>query len=316
MKIYLESLGCCRNQVDSEVMLGRLDTRGHEICFDPADAEVIIVNTCGFIDAASAEAIDTILEMAAYKIDTTPSRSHSNDSHGRPPTASNESFDGAGALPINSIDTRPDPHSESEGQLSSEDDAPTGQCRRLIVTGCLPERFREDTIAEALPEVDAFLGTGACDQIVEAVEGTMPFKALPDPITRQFQGHPLPRQLTLNYSAYLKISEGCNRHCTYCIIPKLRGKQRSRSIDAVVNEAAHLLNQGVKEIILVGENTTDYGTDLIPPQTLSIFWIRSHTPPINMSRKISHQVHTLGYPTHPMPGFACSTPTPHPSQMM
>ena len=261
MKIYLESLGCCRNQVDSEVMLGRLDTRGHEISFDPSEAEVIIVNTCGFIDAASAEAIDTILEMAAYKIDTTPSRSHSNDGH--------ERFDGA--LPINSIDTRPDPHfeSESEGPLSPEEDAPTGQCRRLIVTGCLPERFRDDTISEALPEVDAFLGTGACDQIIEAVEGIGPYKALPNPITRQFQGHPLPRQLTLNYSAYLKISEGCNRHCTYCIIPKLRGKQRSRPIDAVVNETTHLLDHGVKEIILVGENTTDYGTDLLPPQTLS-----------------------------------------------
>ena len=282
-------------------MLGRLDTRGHEICFDPADAEVIIVNTCGFIDAASAEAIDTILEMAAYKIDTTPSISHSNDGHGRPPTASNESFDGAGALPINSIDTRPDPHSESEseGLLSPEDDAPTGQCRRLIVTGCLPERFREDTIAEALPEVDAFLGTGACDQIVEAVEGTMPFKALPDPITREFQGHPLPRQLTLNYSAYLKISEGCNRHCTYCIIPKLRGKQRSRSIDAVVNEAAHLLNQGSKRSFWWGRTPPITARISYLPKPSPIFWIRSHTPPINMSRKISHQVHTLGYPTHP-----------------
>ena len=205
MKIYLESLGCCRNQVDSEVMLGRLDKRGHEICLDPSEAEVIIVNTCGFIDAASAEAIDTILEMAAYKLETVPSPSNSKDE----------------------IDnTRPDPHSETETERAdhSNDGALTGQCRRLIVTGCLPERFRDDTIAEALPEVDAFLGTGACDQIVEAVEGTGPFKVLPDPITRQFQGHPLPRQLTLNYSAYLKISEGCNRHCTYCIIPKLRGK--------------------------------------------------------------------------------------------
>lgn len=217
MKIYLESLGCCRNQIDSEVMLGRLDQRGHEISNDPSQADVIIVNTCGFIDAASAEAVDTILEMAQYKIDKTAN----------------------------------------------------GKCQRLIVTGCLPERFKNDTLVEALPEVDAFLGTGACDRIVEAVEASHPFKALPDPVERRFQGHPLPRHLTLDHSAYLKISEGCNRHCTYCIIPKLRGKQRSRPMDAVVSETIHLLNKGVKEIILVGENTTDYGTDLIPPQPLS-----------------------------------------------
>ncbi|MBF0302841.1 MAG: 30S ribosomal protein S12 methylthiotransferase RimO [Desulfamplus sp.] len=235
MKIYLESLGCCRNQIDSEVMLGRLAHAHHEICHEPSEAEVIIVNTCGFISSASAEAIDTILELAEYK--------------------------------------------------------KAGSCKRLVVTGCLPERFRDDTLSESLPEVDAFLGTGACDDIVRAVEcGTgckgaanlTPNKKntegegragklvlLPDPCARQFQGYPLPRILTLNYSAYIKISEGCNRKCTYCIIPKLRGKQRSRSIENITAEASHLIKNGIREIILVGENTTDYGIDIFEPTTAS-----------------------------------------------
>ncbi|MGD9732126.1 MAG: MiaB/RimO family radical SAM methylthiotransferase [Desulfamplus sp.] len=219
MKIYLESLGCCRNQIDSEVMLGRIASAEHQICSDPAEAQLIIVNTCGFIASASAESIDTILELAEYK--------------------------------------------------------KSGSCSYLIVTGCLPERFRDDTLTEALPEVDAFLGTGACDQIVEAVDQLAKncclskgqnraghLLLLPDPCSRQFQGYPLPRILTLNYSAYVKISEGCNRRCTYCIIPKLRGRQRSRPVEEITAEAGHLIKNGVKELILVGENTTDYGSDL------------------------------------------------------
>ncbi len=219
MKIYLESLGCCRNQIDSEVMLGRLASAKYQICIDPAEAKIIVVNTCGFIASASAEAIDTILELAEYK--------------------------------------------------------KAGSCSHLIVTGCLPERFRDDTLTEALPEVDAFLGIGACDEIVKVVDylsdyskdkavqeesGKVPL-LLPEPSAREFQGYPLPRILTLNYSAYVKISEGCNRKCTYCIIPKLRGRQRSRSIEDIAAEASHLIKNGVKEIILVGENTTDYGID-------------------------------------------------------
>jgi len=215
MIIFLETLGCCRNQVDSEVMLGRLASRGHDITSDPSGAEVIVVNTCGFIEAASAEAIDTILDLAQYKKE--------------------------------------------------------GSCRRLVVTGCLPERFRKDTLTEALPEVDAFLGTGACDQIVEAVEdqsGTV-ITLLPDPCARKLQGLPLPRKITQPYTAYVKVSEGCNRHCTYCIIPTLRGKQRSRPVDSVVEEVTALISQGVNEIVLVGENTTDFGQDLHPPVPLS-----------------------------------------------
>jgi len=215
MIIYLETLGCCRNQVDSEVMLGRLASQGHVITSDPSGAEVIIVNTCGFIAAASAEAIDTILDMAQYKKE--------------------------------------------------------GSCKRMVVTGCLPERFREDTLVDALPEVDAFLGTGACDRIVEAVENTSGtiMTLLPDPCVRELQGLPLPRKITLDYMAYVKVSEGCNRKCTYCIIPTLRGIQRSRPVDSVVEETATLISQGVNEIVLVGENTTDYGLDLTPPVPLS-----------------------------------------------
>lgn len=215
MIIFLESLGCCRNLVDSEIMLGRLTSRGHAVCNEPSRAEVIIINTCGFIAEASAEAIETILDMAEHK--------------------------------------------------------KTGSCRRLVVTGCLPERFRDDTLTEALPEVDAFVGTGACDEIVAAVEGggETPMVLLPDPHARMFQGHPLPRRLTLDYSAYVKISEGCNRRCTYCIIPRLRGTQRSRPLDDILKEIQYLLSKNIHEIILVGENTTDYGTDLNPPVSLS-----------------------------------------------
>lgn len=203
--IFLESLGCCRNLVDSEVMLGRLAAAGHGVVHDPAEADVIIVNTCGFISAASAEAVDTILELAEWK--------------------------------------------------------QNGRCKRLIVTGCLPERFKDDDLASELPEVDAFVGTGACDEIVRVVESTEFMSLLPDVLDRQMQGHPLPRLSTLDYLAYVKISEGCDRHCTYCIIPKLRGIQRSRTIDAVVEESEILVRNGAREIVLVGENTSDYGMD-------------------------------------------------------
>ena len=210
MIIWLETLGCSRNQVDSEVMLARLVAAGHSIGRNPSVADVIIVNTCGFISDAADEAVGTILELAEYKIN--------------------------------------------------------GSCRRLVVTGCLPERFKKDDLTSSLPEVDVFLGTGAVDSIVQAVEdGSIGSKGIiaffPDPCKREFQGYPLPRKLTLDYSAYVKISEGCNRKCTYCIIPKLRGKQRSRPVDDIICETENLILQGVKEIIFTGENTTDYGSD-------------------------------------------------------
>ena len=209
MRIYLESLGCSRNQVDSEIMLGRLKAAGHEITHDPGLALAIIVNTCGFISTASQEAVDVILEMAEFK--------------------------------------------------------KTGACKRLIVTGCLVQRYKDDPdLIDSLPEVDAFLGTAACDCIVDAVEGEKgaSFSRFPDPDSRPVDIPVENRDLLNDTTAYIKVSEGCRRHCTYCIIPKLRGGQRSRPIDRICEEATTLADQGVKEIILTAENTTDYGLDL------------------------------------------------------
>jgi len=210
MKLYLVSLGCVRNFVDSEFMLGRLVKAGFTITQDPADADIIIVNTCSFIESAINESIDAILELAEFK--------------------------------------------------------KSGICRKLIVAGCLPERFREK-IVQALPEVDKFLGTGAYDRIVEAVEETEGKGArcfLPDPNSILPGGHNEPRLQNASHTAYLKVSVGCDKHCTYCIIPKLRGRQRSRRVEDIVKEARSLILSGVKEIILVAEDTTSYGKDLNP----------------------------------------------------
>ena len=195
-KLYLESLGCARNQIDSEVMLVHLQRAGWSITDDPAAADVIVVNTCSFIEAAADESIDTILELARHK--------------------------------------------------------KSGRCRRLVVTGCLPERFRED-ISAALPEVDMFLGTGAFDRIIQAIDG-YPDTAkcvLPDPDDIGVIGLDTPRLQALRPMAYLKIAEGCSKHCTYCIIPRLRGRQKSRAMGQIVTEAQKLLVDGVRELVLV-----------------------------------------------------------------
>ncbi|CCK82462.1 30S ribosomal protein S12 methylthiotransferase RimO [Desulfobacula toluolica] len=209
MIVFLENLGCSRNQVDSEIMLGKLVAAGHSVTDDPSCARVIIVNTCGFISTASQEAVDVLLEMATFK--------------------------------------------------------QTGKCERLIATGCLAQRYKDDKdLLSTLPEVDAFIGTAACDQIVDVVENkqTKPLTLFPDPSTRAFQDSFEPRELITKDYAYIKVSEGCNRTCTYCIIPKLRGIQRSRPLDDICKEARDLVLRGVKEIILTAENTTDYGRDL------------------------------------------------------
>jgi len=213
MKLYLASLGCAKNLVDSEVMLGRLINAGWRITQDPQHADTIIVNTCSFIESAVNESIDTILELARFK---------SN-----------------------------------------------GTCRRLIITGCLPERYRE-AMVETLPEVDVFLGTGAFDKIVAAVNDDPNVGScfLPDPNIISYGQLESLRVLSSSYMAYLKVAEGCNRHCTYCIIPKLRGKQRSRHLEDVVSEARDLISSGVKELILIAQDTTHYGTDLNPPVPL------------------------------------------------
>jgi ribosomal protein S12 methylthiotransferase len=205
-QVYIESLGCARNQVDSEIMMARLTANGWCVADEPDEAEVIVINTCSFIESASHESIDTILALAEYKTE--------------------------------------------------------GRCRKLIVTGCLPERYRRDS-ATALPEVDVFLGTGAYDQVVAAVlggfaQGTC---VLPDPDSIDIQS-PVLRKPHTSHAAYLKIAEGCSRGCTFCIIPKLRGRQRSRPVGAIVEEAQGLIAGGVKELTLVAQETTAYGHDV------------------------------------------------------
>ncbi len=265
MIVYLESLGCSRNQVDSEVMLGKLRQGGHTITKDPSQAETIIVNTCGFISAASEEAVDTILAMAAHK--------------------------------------------------------KSGICKRLIVTGCLPQRYQDDDLEKSLPEVDAFLGTSAGDDIVKTVEGK-PGRVLtlfPEPSSKKALKVPLERELTLDYSAYVKLSEGCDHRCTYCIIPKLRGPQKSRPVRTIAKECEALLIKGVKEINLVAENSTDYGSDFDknrdtdltrllktlsdtvdhiqnkkPAKKASPVWVRLlYTHPASLSRSIVQTVTSL-----------------------
>ncbi|MEW5909881.1 MAG: 30S ribosomal protein S12 methylthiotransferase RimO [Thermodesulfobacteriota bacterium] len=213
IKLYLVSLGCPKNLVDSELMLGLLMKSGITITQNPKDAHVIVVNTCSFIEAATNESIDTILELAQYKT--------------------------------------------------------KGRCRRLIVTGCLPQRYQEN-ISGTLPEVDAFLGTGAYNQIVDAVTGMFNRAAclLPDPNSRAPIQKDEHRVRSLPHVAYVKIAEGCSRHCTYCIIPVLRGNQKSRSAKDILSEIKGLISTGVKEVILVAQETTSYGYDL--PGTINL----------------------------------------------
>jgi ribosomal protein S12 methylthiotransferase len=219
MRLYFESLGCARNQVDSEIMMGRLRNAGWTILDDPEEADTIVVNTCSFIESAVEESIDAILELAEYRKE--------------------------------------------------------GSCRRLVVAGCLPERYREK-ILESLPEVDVFLGTGAFDQIVNAVEEPR-FShqcLLPDPDLMGLQDKDAPRNLSQSHIAYLKIAEGCSKTCTYCVIPKLRGKQKSRMPDDIVAEARNLIAGGVKELVLVAQETTAYGSDLPSSANLSLLMQR------------------------------------------
>ena len=208
MNIHFISLGCPRNLVDTEVMLGQLLEAGHTIFSDPSGADCVVVNTCSFIEPAVDESIDVILEMGEWKRQT----------HGR----------------------------------------------RLIVTGCLPQRYGH-SLAKTLPEVDVFLGTGGVDCIVRAAEGSLNGKrvVLPDPGGAPVQDASLPRFVTTPpHTAYLKIAEGCSGRCTYCVIPKLRGAHRSRPMQEVISEARFLVGSGVKELVLVAQNTTAYGKDL------------------------------------------------------
>lgn len=205
--IFFVSLGCDKNLVDSERMLGILNRAGFKITDDEKSAQVIVINTCCFIDEAKEESINTILEMAQYKSE--------------------------------------------------------GSCEALIVTGCMAQRYREEILKE-IPEVDAIVGTTALDRIASVVSETLKkkggcyFEDRDRPLTREGK-----RLLTTGgHYAYLKIAEGCDKHCTYCVIPSIRGRYRSYPMEDLIDEAGELAESGVKELILVAQDTARYGCDI------------------------------------------------------
>jgi ribosomal protein S12 methylthiotransferase len=207
--LYFTSLGCSKNLVDSQVMLGHLKLDGFTIAQEPQDAEIIIVNTCSFVEAAKIESIETILDLATYKED--------------------------------------------------------GKCQALVMSGCMAQRYAGE-LEQEMPEIDMFIGTGEYHKIVPLLrameEGKLEKKSfveIPKYIHTEFD----PRLNTSPfYMAWLKISEGCNRNCTFCIIPTLRGKLRSRTVDSLVKEAEQLAATGVRELSLISQDFSDYGVDL------------------------------------------------------
>ena len=213
MNILFISLGCDKNLVDSEVMLGLLDKKGYKIVDEESEADVIVINTCCFINDAKEESVQTILEMAEYK---------------------------------------------KEGRLKA-----------LIVTGCLAQRYQQEILDE-IPEVDAVLGTTSYDKITEAVEEALTGNGHVE--VTDINALPLVDEKRLvttgGHFAYLKIAEGCDKHCTYCIIPKLRGNYRSVPMERLIKEAEDLAEQGVKELILVAQETTVYGQDIYGEKSL------------------------------------------------
>ena len=203
-KVGFISLGCPKNLVDSEVMMGLLSREGYELTPRADDAEILVVNTCSFIESAQKESIETILEMAEHK--------------------------------------------------------KFGAAKKLVVAGCLVERFR-DQILEQVPEVDAVVGTGEVERIIEAVQGDL--KVLPAQPPSFLYHDFTPRIVTTpKHQAYIKIAEGCDHPCTFCIIPQLRGNFRSRRFASVIREAENLAAAGAREITLIGQDTTSYGEDL------------------------------------------------------
>ncbi|GAX91805.1 30S ribosomal protein S12 methylthiotransferase RimO [Effusibacillus lacus] len=231
-KLAVVTLGCEKNLVDSEVMMGLVSKKGYQVVQNPEEADVIIVNTCGFIDAAKAESVETILSMAQYKED--------------------------------------------------------GSCKALLVAGCMAQRYQDELIAE-IPEIDGIVGTGEYHRIDELINISLIGEEKP-----QFVGNPVylydeltPRFMTGGSSAYVKIAEGCDHSCTFCIIPKMRGKFRSRPIESIVAEAKSLAAQGVKEIMLIAQDSTQYGLDVYGKRNLhgllealneveGLEWIRLH----------------------------------------
>lgn len=206
LKAGFISLGCAKNLVDTEVMLGALADHKIELISNPSEADILIVNTCSFIKSAKEESITTVLNMAEYK---------------------------------------------------------EGKCRSLIIAGCLGERYKQELLDE-IPEVDAIVGTGAWHRIVEAVEETLKGNrvVIDGPIDTIYDDKMTRITTTPEYSAYIKVAEGCNNRCSYCVIPMVRGNYRSRTIESIVAEAIRLTNNGVKEINLIAQDTTNYGSDL------------------------------------------------------
>lgn len=212
-KIGMVSLGCPKNQVDAEIMLSKLQNGGFEIVNDPAEADLIIVNTCAFIESAKKESIESILDMASYK-----------------------------------------------------EDYPSV---RLLVTGCLAERYRSE-IFEEIPEVDGVIGIGADNDICEICDKILSFEKVEEYPPKEnlcFDGDRI--LTTPSYSAYIKIAEGCSNNCTYCAIPSIRGAYRSRPAESILAEAEKLAKDGVKELIVVAQDTTRYGEDLYGRNALS-----------------------------------------------
>lgn len=204
-RVGFVSLGCAKNLVDTEVMLGLLTTNGHEITSSPDEAEILVVNTCGFIESARQESVDTILELARHK--------------------------------------------------------ETGKCRRLIVAGCLVERYR-DEIRRQIPEVDAVIGTNQVPEILKVCASERETPPAYHSSELYLYSDTDPRVLTTPaYSAFIKIAEGCDHPCTFCVIPKMRGRFRSRPIESILREARNLAARGVREVNLVAQDSTMFGWD-------------------------------------------------------
>lgn len=203
-RVHLVSLGCPKNRVDSEVMLGLMRGSGYVLTDQPEDADVLVVNTCAFIESAKEESIDTILQMAEHKAN--------------------------------------------------------GRAARLVVTGCMAQRYGTELALE-MPEVDTFLGTNEYKRIVQALDGTLPERSYITAGSALYTSDEDRINSIRGGSAYLKIAEGCNRSCTFCIIPKIRGKQVSRPIDDLVREARLLAASGIRELHLIAQDLTSYGVD-------------------------------------------------------
>jgi ribosomal protein S12 methylthiotransferase len=246
-KIGFVSLGCPKNLVDSEVMMGRLKESGYEITTDASEADTLVVNTCGFIESAKKESVDAILEAARLKTE--------------------------------------------------------GKCQRLVVAGCLVERYRDELRAE-MPEVDAFIGTNQINDITIVCDEKTNTRSLPvlqlgNQTATYLYDESTPRVLaTPGYSAYLKIAEGCDRPCAFCFIPQMRGHFRSRRFGSIISEAQSLAEKGVRELILVAQDSSRYGEDLGEKDALAhLLRELSHLDGIEWVRVM------YTYPTHISDGF-------------